>query len=297
MKTIYFSNSKKSDTSKLLQFSLNATDFLAKNFPRSTEFLGHKLLFNPYSKRKYQLDKRANIEEFSVNSPEGKIKLYRYENKQRTLKGLNRHILLSHGWSDTSRSFNELAYGLSEQGHTVWCFDHIGHGHSSGNKAHLFAFISGMNEVIKFIEQEKNQWISTIIGHSMGAVALLNLDEEILKSKKVVFISTPFEFFELMGKRISGAGISTKFVEHLLEKYSAKYNKQWQSLSPINNIEKLGKNALFIHDTKDRYAPAKVVQDICQEYNLNLISTSGLGHVRILRSKQIKENIISYLEN
>jgi len=293
MKSIYFSNKTSSysflSPSQILKtITCVASHSFVKISPSFSQYLGLKILCNPFSKRDYKFDTNLTPRSHSIRyGDQGDIKAYHFEGGEKT-------VVLSHGWSDNSSTFSDLINFLVESGYSVWTFDHVGHGKSLGSTAHLFAFINGLKSVLSYIEENGHK-IEALIGHSMGAVALMNLDKSYLETRKTVFIATPMNFFEIMFERITKAGLSSTFLTNLLEGVSKRHNTNWQNLKPYNQLNKHGQNTIFIHDEKDRYAPFYHVK-VAQEYtNFNLISTSGLGHARILRSEEIKGIIREHL--
>jgi esterase/lipase len=290
MKSIYFSNQNKTHHTRniLTKASHFTTSAMVKVAPGVGKFIGLKVLCNPFSKRNYNFKTQATPEVFDIESQDGNVRAYYF-------KGGNKNILLSHGWSDNSSAFSDMIQFLLDEGHSVWTFDHIGHGESHGSTAHLFAFINGLNAVINFIEEQKGLYIDSLIGHSMGAVAIMNLDKEYINNRKTIFIATPVNFFEIMFQRIGKAGFSDCFLHNLLDKVSKQYDGDWKRLRPYNQLPKLNENTIFVHDLKDKYAPHYDIEVAKESTNFNLISTSGLGHARILRSKEIKEIIQGHL--
>lgn len=294
MKSVYFSNSK--NQNQIIQYAaqtlraasqLTTTGF-SKLIPQASHYIGLKLLCNPFSKRDYEMKVDNRIHSQEIQDPDGKIQAYRFGEGKKT-------ILLSHGWSDNSSTFTELIRFLVDLDYSVWSFDHIGHGKSEGSTAHLFAFINGLNSVIKHIEESGDE-IEAIIGHSMGAVALMNLEKDFLDKKKTFFIATPVNFFDIMFQRINRAGFSDYFLHNLLGSVSKKYNGDWKRLRPYQQLTKLSDNSVFIHDEKDRYAPYHDIKVAQESVKFNLISTSGLGHARILKSKEMMQILREHLK-
>jgi pimeloyl-ACP methyl ester carboxylesterase len=206
----------------------------------------------------------------------------------------NRVIIVSHGWGDTSNSFQDMIVSLTNQGYLVAAFDHIGHGKSSGSKSHLLSFIETLELLTEQFHEDRIE-VSAIIGHSMGAIATLNLPNHLLKDKKIILISSPINFFELMFEKVVQAGISRKFLTRVLESISLRHGKTWQQLNTENNRDKLGLHVTFIHDRQDRYAPFEDVSYFLQSEKTTLIETQGLGHRRILSDTNVINNIAQVL--
>ncbi len=156
------------------------TSTFAKISPNLSADFALKYLFKPYSRRNY--DFRTQVpphETHTVKTIKGDLALHHFFAKS------DEHVILSHGWADTSVRFTYLIDELLKQNLNVWVFDQIGHGKSQGDTAHLFGFIDGLRKSIDFIQSQDHN-LKSILGHSMGALAVLNQDEEILKNKKII---------------------------------------------------------------------------------------------------------------
>lgn len=290
MKAIYFSeNSSNSIRNKILR---GFTELSLKAFPSMTLQTSYKVLTNPFSKREYSFKGIEPDEAITLSISMGSLKTYIFRADQES----NEFILLTHGWADTARSFSPLISKLINKGYNVITFDHIGHGHSFGNISHLFGFIEGLREVLKFSE-EKSWTISTLISHSMGGAALLNLTHEELRDKSVILISSPYHFFEEMDRKITGIGISPKILYNLLEDASETFDIPWEILAPQKNEEKIHENFLFIHDRDDDVCAFDPIYDLAKRTNTALYSTSELGHRGSFRDERIHQRILDFIEN
>ena len=285
MKFSYFNNG--GSRFGLTSIARGFTATLSTFAPKFSTLLGENVLMKPYSRRSYNFEHIKPVKELNLLTSMGTAHV--------NLFGAgNRVIIVSHGWGDNSKSFQEMIISLTEQGYTVAAIDHIGHGRSSGNNSHLLSFIETLELLLEQFNEERIE-VDAIIGHSMGAIATLNLPSYLLESKKIILISSPINFFELMFEKVEQAGISRKLLTRVLESISHKHGKQWQQLTTENNRDKLALNLTFIHDRQDRYAPfADVTQYLQQEKN-TLIETQGLGHRRILSDTNVIKNITQVL--
>lgn len=257
--------------------------------PGLSSFLGENILMKPYSKRQYNFGEIRPDNELNLQTSMGNVHV--------NLFGLgSRVIIVSHGWGDTSKSFQEMIIYLTQQGYMVAAIDHIGHGKSSGNKSHLLSFIESLELLIEQFREDRIA-IEGIIGHSMGAIATLNLPSYLLENKKIILISSPINFFELMFEKVEQAGISRKLLSRVLENISHKHGKTWRQLTTENNRNKLTLDFTFIHDRQDRYAPFSDVTDFLKQEKTTLIETEGLGHRRILSDTSVINDIAQVLAN
>ena len=247
---------------------------LSRLLPRTTTKLGNKIFLKPTGRRHYQFEDVKPDREINVATSLGNVHVNLFGHGKSV-------VIVSHGWADSSICFQEIIKSLVKQGYLVAAIDNIGHGKSYGNKAHLLGFIESLEQVLEHMEQERLS-IDGIIGHSMGALATLNLASEQLNNTKVILISLPVKFFDLMFSKVEQFGISRKLLIRVLENISKQYGRQWQQLNLDNHRVKLNLDVTFIHDEKDRYAPFVDLKNYLSGEKTSLITTSGLGHTRIL---------------
>lgn len=281
MKFSYFNTSKG-------KFGLTAvargfTKSMSVLTPRFSSFLGENVLMKPYGRRRYNFKGVGPNKELNLQTSMGNVHVNLFGHG-------NKVIIVSHGWGDNSRSFQEMILALTAQGYAVAAIDHIGHGKSSGSKSHLLSFIESLELLIEQFNEERIP-VSAIIAHSMAAIATLNLPKYLLENKKIILISSPVNFFELMFEKVEQVGISRKFLTVVLNKISHKYGTTWQQLRTENNQNKLALDMTFIHEQHDKYAPFSDVERFLHKQRTKLIETQGLGHTRILSDTSVINNI------
>lgn len=263
------------------------TGVMSQLLPSFSAFIGKKLLMKPYGKRHYSLIAVQPSQELNLTTSLGQAHINIYGQGKKV-------VIMSHGWADTSQSFELMISKLTSQGYLVAAIDHIGHGKSSGKNSHLLSFIETMELLLEHFEQERIH-VAGIIGHSMGAIATLNLPQQTLENKKLILISSPIKFFELMFDKVEQFGISRKLLIRVLENIGQQYGRQWQHLHLDNHKIKLDLDVTFIHDEKDRYAPFHDVKHYLHGKETSLITTSGLGHTRILGDTSVINSVSQVL--
>jgi len=285
MKFSYFNNGGSKFGLRTVGRGITAT--MSVLAPRLSSFLGENILMKPYSRRRYSFEQIQPNKELNLPTSMGIAHINLFGTGKKV-------VILSHGWGDNSKSFQELILSLTKQGFLVAAIDHIGHGKSSGSKSHLLSFIETLEILIEHFHEERIEVIG-LVGHSMGAIATLNLPDYLLENRKVILISSPVNFFELMFEKVEQAGISRKLLTRVLEKISHQHGKTVQQLTTENNRNKLALDVTFIHDRKDRYAPFADVTDYLKKQNTKLIATEGLGHSRILSDTTVINEISQVL--
>ena len=284
MKFSYFTSKQ---GSLLTRMSRGATAGVCTVAPWVTARLGQMLLMSPHGKRDYQFSNKKPNNEINILTSLGRV--------HANVFGLgSKTVILSHGWADNSSCFDHLIPELVASGYCVVALDHVGHGRSCGKQAHLLAFIEALDTLIEKLESERHD-ISALIGHSMGAVAMMNLPDYRLAQRTVINIATPVQFFELMFERVTRAGISDKMLHQVLHRITAQHGTHWHLIRDRFHQTCQQFAPLFIHDTDDRFAPFEHLQPLVNHAPERLIQTSGLGHRRILGDTGVIKDITARL--
>lgn len=271
----------------LTSIARGITGFISTVSPSFSAFIGKHFLMRPYGKRSYSADYQTADRELKIQTSMGIAHINLFGQGSQV-------IIASHGWADSSESFTHLINSLTQRGYLVAAIDHIGHGKSTGKKSHLLSFIETMELLIEHFEQERTE-IKGIVGHSMGAIATLNLPHQVLENKKIILISTPVRLFELMFEKVEQVGISRKLLKSVLGNIGNKYGRNWQHLSSENHKDKLNLDLTFIHDRGDKFAPFTDIEAYLKDEKPPLVVTSGLGHTRILGDTTVINNITQVL--
>ncbi len=287
MKFNYFNQSK--SRFGLASIGRGITGTLSSISPRFSAFLGKKLLMKPHGKRYYPIDLIQPEKELNLATSMGTAHINLFG------KGSS-VIIVSHGWGDTSDCFQHLVIDLNKQGYMVAAIDHIGHGKSSGNKSHLPSFVESLELLVELFNEDKVN-VHAIIGHSMGGIATLNLPYYLLEDKKIILISSPIKFFELMFDKVEQFGISRKLLWRVMESITHAYGLTWKQLTSESNRSKLTLDITFIHDKFDRYAPFEDISNFLKQENNKLIVTEGLGHRKILGDTTVIKHITQVISS
>ncbi|XQF90488.1 alpha/beta hydrolase [Pseudoalteromonas espejiana] len=287
MKQIYFNQNKPPKFSKVTKA---ATFGLTKTFPKLSARLAMKVFCNPHSRRQYEF--RTHIQPINIKlaTELGAANLYYFSQAENT-----KTVFLSHGWADSTNRFTALINELLEKGFNVYSIDHIGHGYSHGNTSHLYAYMQGLTAAFEYFTAQKIT-INRVVTHSMGGVALLNLEQKYLDNKKIVMISAPAQIFEAMFAKVRQVGISELMLENMLDKVSQQWGIKWQNLHPDHSKDKISENMLFIHDKNDSVADFEAIKLLTDNTPATLVATEELGHVRILKSQYVYDKITAFMD-
>lgn len=264
---------------KLLQFFSKdlATLFAAKLFSSPLRF--------KVPERELMMRESSKKEKLSIPSINAEVQVYVYGYSKTK-------VLLVHGWAGRGTQLFQIADKILENKMMVISFDGPAHGLSSGKQTNMFEFI----ETIKAINKEYGPF-DAAVGHSFGAMSLINATADGLKIKKMVTIgadnSIPLIFKYFVEKMELKPIIAAKLEKLFVNKYHLKLD----SLTSENKAKRVRIPTLVVHDSDDKYVNVSNALAIRQNLKKGeLLITNGLGHHKIFKDKHVIQRIIDFIK-
>lgn len=256
--------------------------------PKAIANFAYKKLTNPQVRklRENELSTLEKAEKETLTFKEFKIQLY-------TWKGGDKKVLLIHGWEGQAGNFSDLIEQLLIEGYTVHSFDGPSHGFSSKGNTSLFQFSDLVGTLI-----QKYQ-VKLLVSHSFGGVAttfaLYNNSNLIID--KYVLITTPDRFIDRINEVSESVGINRKVRKRLIQKLEKETKMNVKSLNVSDFVKFVSvKQALIIHDKHDKVIPIEHSKNVYKNWAASEFrEVEGTGHFRILRTKEVIDGIIDYL--
>ena len=205
-------------------------------------------------------------------------------------------IILVHGWGSRGTRMGHLAEPFNKRGYRVVAFDAPAHGDSEGKKTNLFE----VSEIINLI-YEKFEPVHAVIGHSFGGMALTNaVHRNDLNVSKVAVIASPFSMDYIVESFRKIMNINSKVTKIMVERIQKRFLEQLNldvfSLSLESFASSFKTPILIIHDVEDRDIAYEQGKEYAENFpNAEFISTTGLGHRRILRDPGIIDKLIEFI--
>ena len=271
---------------KALQILFSLTWAVSQRF---TRWILKRLFFSPvsYSLSNDQKDLLEKAETFTFVSGGHELKGYKW--------GQGPGILFIHGWAGHGLQCCNFLTRLLDEGFSVWTFDHAGHGASQGNTANYFRF---SDAVYDFVNSRDDIELHTAIAHSLGASAWINYLWRTRQKISTILIAPALHLAEMLETTFSGYGIPKKAFRQLIQRIELETGHEFEQENPIDLIKDLTHEILIIHDKKDKAVPfedswnASLVQN-----NIQLLPTSGMGHIRILFEGSLINQIVEKIRN
>lgn len=266
-------------TGKVLQFISTdlATLFAAKIFATPLKF--------KVPERELMMRKSTKNKLLEIKSIQKKVMVYTYGYSKKK-------VLIVHGWSGRGTQLYQLADKILENQMMVISFDAPAHGLSTGKTTLMSEFIETIHQL-----ESKYGPFDAAIGHSFGAMSLLNAVASGLKTKKIVTIGADDSVHEIMNNFVEKIELKPIIARKLENLYKKKYGIDINSFSSHLVAKKVTTPTLVIHDSEDKYVPVSCAFAIRQNLEKGeLLITNGLGHHKIFKDSQIIQRIISFIK-
>jgi pimeloyl-ACP methyl ester carboxylesterase len=202
-------------------------------------------------------------------------------------------VLLAHGWAGWGLQFDALIAALVRNGHEVATFDQPGHGASSGDHSSLPEFA----HVLKAVAERVGP-LRAVIGHSLGGSAAAVAIREGLETERLVLVGAMAEPVEATRRFARMLGFTERVRRMMQARIERRERMSFAYAGVHSTAERATRPTLVVHDLGDRDVPWSDAERYALLYpDARLLSTSGLGHNRILKSPFVIAAMLRFLDN
>jgi len=262
--------------------------FLEKIAPPLANKIVAYLFFSPMRfKAPYREIEVSELAEKKIITSDGKkIQTYSW--------GQGPTILMTHGWSGRGTQFRKFIIPFNNAGYQVVSFDGPAHGKSEGRSTNVTEF----HDVIKQLETSHGPFVATI-GHSFGGVANLYAHVQGVHMSKMIMIATPTISEDIINESVRKLNGSPARGEYLKNYIYKNFGIHFEDISVLKLIEQVNDiDLMAIHDVEDKDVSIRHPEALLEKYpKANLIKTKGLGHLRILKSPDVVQYCLHYVQN
>lgn len=212
------------------------------------------------------------------------------------------YVLFAHGWSSHGTRVASWLKPLRDAGYAVVAFDQAGHGRSSGTHTTLPDFTCHLLAVGRHFGPA-----AAVIGHSLGGAASALALARGLQAQRAILIAPaadPLAAVERFSRFVWLAGYLGR---RMFARFEQAMRFDVDDLQAHNNVPKIGRPALIVHDVEDREVPWSEGERYARFWqDSRLLSTRGLGHnrvaddadviaaaVRFLRGEPVGDRVVS----
>ena len=251
------------------------------------KFIKHQFFIpksHPVSNQEKELLQSSKAFEISVN--QHTIKCWKW--------GEGPFIILAHGWNGRGSQFILFIKKLIQAGHSVIIFDGPAHGQSEGKTSSYFQMTDAIRALINYTKPEN---IAGLIGHSFGSSAIINAISKERIETRTILLAPAINIKKILDDAFIYHGIPLNIFEDIISKYEQKYGYNLEDDNPLNLLKSIRQKLLIIHDEDDAITPYQESKNISETHdNIELYTSHGLGHKRILTDQKIISKVIEYLK-
>ena len=200
-------------------------------------------------------------------------------------------IVLVHGWGGFAAQMTAFVEPLVAAGHRVVAFDAPGHGASApGASGTRLTSLIDFATVLHFLEKRDGP-AHAVIAHSGGCTAAAWAMRQGLTPSRVVWLApmaSPIRYARMFGDTL---GISDAVMATWQQRAERRLGFRWEDLE-MAQLPRVVRTppALVVHDREDRETAWDEGESIARAWPAaELLTTSGLGHRRILREDAVVE--------
>lgn len=216
------------------------------------------------------------------------LSAYRWGDKSAPL------VLLAHGWTGQASSLSHFIDPLLAKGFQVVAYDGLAHGASPGKTANLIEWTECVMAAMN-----KLQEVHCIIGHSLGAGAIFIASSAGLNTQKLVLLAPLTDIVSMTDVFARYLAIPAKTIKAMRDTIAKKYQQQiskygsnWEDIF----LSRFQVPTLLIHDKQDKEVDWSNSNHIANLWPwAKFISTTGLGHRRILNNREVVEMVSEFV--
>jgi len=199
-------------------------------------------------------------------------------------------VYLLHGWGGRASQWSSFVEPLARAGLTVVAFDAPGHGASPAPRTSIPHFSAALAAVVDSVGPAR-----AIVGHSMGgAAAALSLARG-LSAERIALLGSPADPAEIFAGFLARLGLPRHLHSAIWEKFEAEYGFDSSELTVRPPEHAPATPALVVHDRDDREVPYASADRIMRAWPAaTLVTTTGLGHRRLLRDADVIRKVVAF---
>jgi len=200
-------------------------------------------------------------------------------------------ILLVHGWAGDAQQWRPLGDRLAAAGFDPVLLDLPAHGRSDGARSTLPQWVRALFAV----SARLGPW-QGIAAHSLGALAAAHAVARGLPAKRLALVATsppPRQFLRWFAGVLGPGEALAARMQDAIERREGVPMEQFE---PGWLGSRLTQPTLVVHDRDDRTAPLGGAEGLAGAIaGARLVTSSGLGHRRVLAEASVLEEIVGHL--
>ena len=256
---------------------------LSRPVPRLAAWWAERLFFTPprgYSRRIESFV--ATGEPFTVRDRGRRIAAWRW--------GRGPAVVLVHGWGGQGGQLEGFVSPLVDAGFSAVTFDAPGHGRSGAGLSSLVDFAHALRALAAEVGP-----LHAAVTHSLGGAAVSFAIHRGLVLPRAVFISPsgrPAYWAQVFARQF---GVTPGVMDLVRARAEKRLQVRWSELDMPSVVRGFDAELLVIHDDRDLEVPLADGALIAESWpGARLVTTTGLGHRRILRDPEVIRRAVAF---
>jgi pimeloyl-ACP methyl ester carboxylesterase len=254
--------------------------------PSTTERIAARLFSSPRRKRQATPPIVAGVEASETTIEHGGYRL------AVSSWGAGPAVLLVHGWEGHAGQMARLASRLVTRGFRAVTFDMPAHGRSTGDRVNVVQMAAAIRAVAGEVGP-----VCGVVAHSLGGAATAVALRDGLEVQRVVMLAPaaePTYFARRLGALL---GLPEARTEGMLRRICRELGGDWGRVSVPEFAPSMTAQLLLMHDPQDRDVPWEHGESIALAWpDADLKPVGGLGHRNILKSRDVIEATVAFLD-
>jgi pimeloyl-ACP methyl ester carboxylesterase len=208
-----------------------------------------------------------------------------------TAWGAGPSVLLVHGWEGRGAQLGALVDPLVAAGYRVVTLDGPAHGDSPGTTTTGPEFARALVATRDVVGP-----LAAVVGHSFGGFTSLLAVSRGLTADRVVTIGSPASVPEVLRDFLRLIRLPERALPSMIRALEERVQAPMSSFEVESFAPHIGVPVLVVHDTEDREVPYADAPRLADRLGARLLTTSGLGHRRILYAPEVVAAIVDFIE-
>ena len=200
-------------------------------------------------------------------------------------------VMLVHGWSSRAADMSALATAFVAAGYRAVAFDMPAHGSSSAGRSSLAEWMDALP-----LMAEKSGGVHAIVGHSLGAAAVVLALEAGLRANGAVLFAPPLEpstFIERVQRFI---GLPAALLPGMKRRVAEHVGRDMSFFDSARAAATLSLPVLIIHDPLDQEVPWSHAEAIARAWPGSVLkSPQDVGHIQILKDPALLLQTVEFV--
>lgn len=209
-------------------------------------------------------------------------------------------VLLVHGWQSRASAFGSLVTALTAAGFRAVAYDAPAHGDSRGRTRTALDDVA----VIRRLTDVENAPWAGVVGHSLGSLAAGVAVRDGVPTERLAGIASIASFRFTEDVFVRAIGLPWTLRDRFSQAWAHRFRDD-PEVTPdvIDRFDLVARplpnrvRALWLHDDGDEQIPptqSKLLVE-AHPHNGELVTTSGLGHNRILGDADVLAHVVDHL--